>query len=125
MDFGIYQPLNLGNYVWFDVNNNGLVDAGETGVNGVSVELYRDTNSDGVFTPGLDAYVGAQTTANGGYYSFTNLTASGYVVVITASNFTGAGALVNYQNSTGSVTGNIMTGSCSNSSQVKVGMSQP
>jgi hypothetical protein len=106
VDFGLFSPLSLGNYVWFDVNNNGLVDAGETGVNGVSVELYRDTNSDGVFTPGLDAYVGAQTTANGGYYSFTSLLPGDYLVVITSTNFTGAGALVNYQNSTPTVTGN-------------------
>ena len=85
--------LNLGNYVWYDVNNNGIVDSGETGVNGVRVDLYRDSDGDGAYTPGTDAFVTNATTTNGGYYSFTNLSPGGYVVVIPANNFTGAGAL--------------------------------
>nr|WP_287906151.1 SdrD B-like domain-containing protein [Chloroflexus sp.] len=30
-DAGLYQRVNLGNLVWNDVNNNGLLDSGESG----------------------------------------------------------------------------------------------
>jgi uncharacterized repeat protein (TIGR01451 family) len=111
VDFGLYSLVSLGNQVWFDVNDNGLLDAGEVGVPGVAVELYQDTNGDGVFTPGTDGYLMATTTIAGGFYTFTNLLPSRYLtetylVVITSTNFSGAGALVDYQNSDGSVGGN-------------------
>ena len=32
IDFGLRVPLNLGNLVWLDRNNNGIVDAGEPGI---------------------------------------------------------------------------------------------
>jgi hypothetical protein len=105
-DAGFWRPMTFGNQVWFDLNNNGVADGGEGAANGVFVELYRDTNGDGVFTPGIDALVSTTTTSNGGYYSFTELPAGGYLAVITATNFTGAGVLVNYQNSGPTVTGN-------------------
>ena len=64
--------LSLGNYVWLDTNNDGVVNSGETGVGSVAVELYQDSNGDGVFSAG-DALVGSTTTNSTGYYSFTNL----------------------------------------------------
>jgi hypothetical protein len=79
--------MRLGDYVWFDTNNNGVVDVGEGSVGGVVVELYRDTNGDGVYTPGIDAYVGTQTTNGVGFYQFNGLTSGDYVVVITGTNF--------------------------------------
>jgi hypothetical protein len=101
LDFGFYPlGVNLGNQVWFDTNNNGVIDGSEQGVSGVAVELYRDTNNDGVYTPGVDAYVGARTTVAGGYYTFTGLMPDNYVVVITSTNFAVGGALLGYQNST-------------------------
>ena len=39
-DAGIYQLASVGDRVWNDVNRNGIQDAGETGVNGVTVTLY-------------------------------------------------------------------------------------
>jgi outer membrane protein OmpA-like peptidoglycan-associated protein len=45
VDFGFVRALSLGNLVWADVNNNGLVDAGETGIGGVTVRLIA---ADGV-----------------------------------------------------------------------------
>jgi hypothetical protein len=75
------------------------------------VELYQDTNGDGVFTPGIDQLISATTTAGGGIYNFTNLApttspTSTYLVVITSSNFVTGGALFQYQNSTPTVGGN-------------------
>ncbi|MCQ3978040.1 MAG: hypothetical protein DPW09_31835, partial [Anaerolineae bacterium] len=110
-DFGLVELVSLGNQVWFDVDNNGILDAGEVGVPGVAVELYQDTNGDGQYTPGVDGLISTTNTSSGGFYTFTNLLPSffptqTYLVVITSTNFTGAGPLVNYQNSDGSVNGN-------------------
>jgi hypothetical protein len=56
-------PASLGDFVWNDVNQNGRQDAGEQGVQGVTVKLYK---CDGTF-------VNQTTTNASGLYSFTNL----------------------------------------------------
>ncbi|MCA0353764.1 MAG: hypothetical protein LCH85_17360 [Chloroflexi bacterium] len=92
VDAGAYQPLAVGNYVWNDANNNGVLNAGETGISGVTVNLYREGSST----------VLATTTTNAtGYYHFAVLSAGNYVIELDASNFSGAGALVGYTSSTG------------------------
>ncbi|MEL6524845.1 MAG: SdrD B-like domain-containing protein, partial [Chloroflexota bacterium] len=51
VDFGFWEEqttFSLGNRVWDDINNNGILDPGETGINGVQVALYEDDNGDGV-----------------------------------------------------------------------------
>ncbi|MCI5165149.1 MAG: hypothetical protein D3903_03440, partial [Candidatus Electrothrix sp. GM3_4] len=40
-DFG-YQSLNIGDRIWHDLNDNGIQDAGESGLNGVEVLLYLE-----------------------------------------------------------------------------------
>ena len=44
IDFGFYQPMSLGNHVWFDTNNDGLFNGAEAGIAGVQVELYLETD---------------------------------------------------------------------------------
>ncbi len=95
IDFGFAYPYALGNRVWFDTNNNSLMDGSEVGVDGVTVELYA---ADGTGAPTGSA-LATDTTANGGYYLFDNLFPGDYVVVIPASNFTGAGVLTGYWSS--------------------------
>ncbi|PJB68345.1 MAG: hypothetical protein CO094_01350, partial [Anaerolineae bacterium CG_4_9_14_3_um_filter_57_17] len=107
LDFGFTPVYSLGNRVWFDTNNDRVIDNGETGVDGVTVQLYAASD--------LTAALATQITANGGYYLFNNLEAGDYVVIITAENFdnTGVGdtttALVGYwssqtaRNATGAV----------------------
>ncbi|MDX2161756.1 MAG: SdrD B-like domain-containing protein [bacterium] len=34
-------PINLGNFVWFDMNENGIQDVGEPGLQGVTVQLWN------------------------------------------------------------------------------------
>lgn len=80
---------SLGNRVWVDTNNNGTIDAGELGRDGVTVELIDSTG----------AVIAATTTANGGYYRFDNLSAGDYVVHIAASNFVSPGVLQGYTSS--------------------------
>lgn len=65
-------PLEIGNRVWLDQNNNGVQDgngtngAPEAGIAGVAVELWEDTDNDNV----ADARVAAQTTDQNGEYYF-------------------------------------------------------
>lgn len=92
VDFGFVSTLfGLGNRVWFDTDNNSQIDAGEAGVDGVTVQLYASTD--------LSTVLSTDTTANGGYYLFDNLPAGDYVVVIPASNFASAGVLNGYWSS--------------------------
>jgi uncharacterized repeat protein (TIGR01451 family) len=63
----------IGNRVWLDTNNNGVVDAGEVGLDGVAVRLVNTTTSAVVST----------STASGGYYLFPGLAAGTYKVEIT------------------------------------------
>ena len=40
VDFGYYdEPAALGNFVWYDLNNDGIQDGGEPGIGGVPVTL--------------------------------------------------------------------------------------
>ncbi len=82
LDAGYYQPATLGNLVWIDTDNDGLVDAGEAGVDGVAVELYLSTQ-----TPGVDMPHASTTTAGGGFYQFSGLRPDAYRVHIPAANF--------------------------------------
>ncbi len=105
-DAGIQMPtgnLSLGNMVWNDTDNSGTFDSGETGINGVTVNLYRDSNNDGIPQP--NEYIGSDIThtmagANG-FYLFTNLITANYIVQIAPSNFTPSGALSGLLTSTG------------------------
>ncbi len=85
----------LGNRVWFDTNNNAQIDAGEVGINGVTVNLYA---ADGSGNP-TGPILANDTTSGGGYYLFDYLTPGDYVVVLPASNFTSGGALEGYWSS--------------------------
>ncbi|MCQ3938728.1 MAG: hypothetical protein DPW18_17030 [Chloroflexi bacterium] len=86
VDFGFVPTLySLGNRVWFDTDNNGQIDAGEAGVDGVLVELFAADLAGNPISPAL----AAETTANGGYYLFDNLAAGDYIVVVSASNLGG------------------------------------
>lgn len=100
-DMGIYPLLSLGNLVWDDQNDNGTFDAGESGIDGVSLELYRDTNSNSAYDAGIDALVDSTGTAGGGLYLFSDLEQGRYFVLIPASEFVSGGKLYRYRSSTG------------------------
>ena len=66
------SPIEIGNRVWSDTNSNGIQDAGEAGIDGVTVLLFEGTTQ-----------VGTATTANGGQYYFTNSNVTGGVKINT------------------------------------------
>ena len=55
-------PLEIGNYVWYDVDGDGIQDAGEDGIPGIPVSL---TNVN-------DVVIATTTTDLNGMYLFTN-----------------------------------------------------
>jgi uncharacterized repeat protein (TIGR01451 family)/fimbrial isopeptide formation D2 family protein len=84
----------LGNRIWFDTNNDGQLGAGESGIDGVSVQLVDGATGNPI------TGVPTQTTVGGGYYLFDNLPAGNYAVRVLPSNWTGTGVLAGYQSST-------------------------
>ncbi|MCP4428490.1 MAG: hypothetical protein GY803_28735 [Chloroflexi bacterium] len=103
-----YQELLcLGDLVWNDADNSGAVNGGETGVNGVNLNLYYDFDGDGVFEPGADdgSAVDTVTTAQvggvDGSYSFCGLTPGGYFVQIPSSEFQAGDILYLFGSSVG------------------------
>ncbi len=87
IDAGLWQPASLGDYVWIDTNHNGIQEAGEVGLNGVKVDLYKP-GADGLAGTGDDVFVATTSTANDvssnpGYYLFPNLTPGQYFVKFT------------------------------------------
>jgi hypothetical protein len=98
VDFGVFRWMSVGNRVWFDINNDALISGGESGIPGVTVELWQD-NGDGVFDPTTDTLVGTEITNAQGYYLFDRLLPGNYFVNLPISNFGGAGALVGMNSS--------------------------
>lgn len=81
----VTEAASISGTVWNDANANGGVDPGEVGIGGVTVRLYTDPNGDG--DPSDGTLVQVTTTLANGTYSFTGLTAGGYVVVETDPAF--------------------------------------
>lgn len=75
IDFGFQVPCAgiIGDFVWNDLNRNGVQDAGEPGLAGVEVRLYMDGQS----SPAQVVI----TNANG-YYQFTGLCGGTYLVEV-------------------------------------------
>ena len=101
-DFGFYNPLTtnvaIGNRVWLDngtgTANDGILNGGETGIDGVAVELYNGANT----------LIDSRTTANGGSYWFDNLPPGQYYVKLPASEFGTSRPLAGLLSSTGAGT---------------------
>ena len=105
VDFGFYQPVTIGDYVWNDANANGIQDDGgvAAGIAGVTLTL---TGTTGTGAPVTDH----ATTTSAGYYQFSEAPGT-YTVSVDAANFTVGGALAGY---TATLTGQGTTASDSN-----------
>ena len=80
IDAGFVIPAALGDYVWIDLNRDGIQDPDEPGVNGVRVRLYTVDDSGKVSDAPLAETVTAAQEGKDGYYFFDNLTKGRYVV---------------------------------------------
>ncbi|NLV57555.1 MAG: hypothetical protein GXY67_02200 [Clostridiales bacterium] len=65
----LIRPAKLGDLAWLDLNKNGLLDAGEPGIPGITVQLLSQGK------------VATETTTNAyGYYLFENIYPGEYVL---------------------------------------------
>ena len=81
-DFGYQVPgggSDIGDTVFVDFDADGVQDAGEDGIAGVTVSLLADTDNDGI----PDSVVATTTTDENGNYLFPGLPAEEYQVVVT------------------------------------------
>ena len=74
VDAGMYYsvPARLGDFVWNDLNKNGIQETGEPGIAGVTVMLY--TSGDVLYR--------STVTSNNGYYFFNDVAPGTYYVKV-------------------------------------------
>ena len=88
VSLGSCDAASLGDFVWVDVNHNGVQDDGPTGLNGVYVRLLTP-GADGVPGTADDVQLSATVTGNGpdsapGWYDFPGLAPGSYFVCFSA-----------------------------------------
>src|SRR5207253_1129676 len=76
VDFGYQGTASVGDRVWLDSNGDGVQDAGESGLNGVTVEMFDAANN----------VVATAATSGDGNYTFSHLMAGHYTVRVVASS---------------------------------------
>ena len=75
-NFGYTGTGSIGDYVWYDINGDGVAQANEPPLAGVRV--FIDANGNGSWDSG-EVY---QYTTAAGYYDFTNLVAGTYNIAV-------------------------------------------
>jgi hypothetical protein len=82
LDFGFVSPfVSVGNLVWFDTDNDGIQDAGEPGIAGVTLSITKADGS--AVTNVFGQAVTTATTNSSGLYLFDNLPFGSYKVTVT------------------------------------------
>ena len=75
LDAGFYNLASLGDFVWHDLDADGIQDANEPGIPGATVNL-KDADGN---------VIGTTTTAADGSYSFTDLDAGNVLGAVCAT----------------------------------------
>ena len=98
IDFGyIVAPTgSIGNFVWKDLNANGIQETGEPGVGGVTVTLRNSSN----------VIISTKVTAINGSYLFTGLKSGTYTVTVDNNSPALAGCVPTIVAAAGSTTAN-------------------
>lgn len=78
IDFGLYRKTSISGLTWDDSNRNGVRDASEPVIVGVTVELLNAVTGE---------VKGTTTTGSDGKYSFDNLDPGSYLVRFTNSDY--------------------------------------
>lgn len=79
-DFGYSGTAQIGDFVWWDLNSDGVQDPSEPGLAGVDIELTFYGLDNTIGTP--DDLTFNDTTAAGGAYLFENLVPGTYLVEV-------------------------------------------
>ncbi|KAA5543790.1 DUF11 domain-containing protein [Roseiconus nitratireducens] len=100
------QLMSLGGNVFRDAGggtdtNNGMLDAGEPGIEGVVVDLYAEPEGGGAIDPSNQTPIQSTTSDADGNYRFDELAPGDYVVVIPQSEFAETEPLFGFVTSTG------------------------
>jgi len=106
IDAGYYPIGSIGNYVWRDLNANGLQDEpANQGINGKKVYLYKDNGAGFIVVD--SAITANDVLGNPGYYNFVIETSGNYRVLFPSAGLTsqGAAAGVNGNSDANSSTG--------------------
>jgi hypothetical protein len=84
LDFGYNTPCSgaIGNYVWHDLNRDGIQDADEPGMNGITVNLKDSAGTQVLSTTTSPGGTGSHD----GYYQFTGLCYDTYTVEVNADS---------------------------------------
>ena len=93
LDFGYARDsatASIGDRVWLDSDGDGVQDGAETGLGGVTIELY-DAGADGVPGGGDDTLVTSTVTQVDGSYIFTGLEAGSYYTQLDTSTLPSGG----------------------------------
>jgi len=98
----------IGDFVWNDVNDNGIQDAGEPGINGVTVQLLQGGTSIAttVTGPAPNGYpfsppgISVSWPGGSGYYQFSGLCKGTYTVAIDTSQTALSGFVASPVNNT-------------------------
>jgi YVTN family beta-propeller protein len=90
-DFGYTGTGSIGETVWYDLDRDGLKDANEPGLAGVSVTLTW-AGPDGLFGTADDT-TSNQTTNNSGGYDFTGLPVGQYQITVNSGSAPGGTSL--------------------------------
>ena len=108
----IQQFYTLGDYVWNDADADGVQDAGETGINDVTVDLYAGP-CDSLDASSAPLQSTTTSSHNGvdGWYEFTDLSAGSYCVVLASDNYEPGGPLVGFIASPANASGDPATDS--------------
>ena len=79
VNFGIAPAVTMGDYTWLDVNGNGVQNAGEPALGGVTVVLYQTNGLTHLMTP-----IATNVSSGSGAYLFTNVPPGAYQLQFTA-----------------------------------------
>jgi uncharacterized repeat protein (TIGR01451 family) len=99
-DFGYTRDAymgSIGDTVWYDTDGDGELDSTERGTPNVLVNLYRDTNNDGI----AETFVASIYTNSVGYYRFEGLISGIYEARVDDSNFNSGGPLSGQSSTSG------------------------
>ncbi len=77
-----FTSSSVGDRVWLDLDEDGIQDAGEAGLEGVTVNLYTADD-----VPGLDAPAATTVTGADGFYEFDGLAAGDYVIQVLSDDY--------------------------------------